>query len=105
MLAGSVVIIALDLSIPHITQNRVHSVFEIIRNLRYMLQFAWIIKLAFESRKLFIANKENLIIFDSLAHDGDDEIHKMALWSQRNTICNKFYFIDFNFFLFSLCVI
>jgi hypothetical protein len=79
VLAGSVVIIALDLSIPHITQNRVHSVFEIIRNLRYMLQCAWIAKLAFESRKLFMASKENLIMFDSLAHDGDDEINKMAL--------------------------
>jgi hypothetical protein len=79
VLAGSIAIIVLDIAIPHITQNRVHAVFEIVRNLRYGLQFAWIVKLSFESRKLFIANKENLIMFDTVAHDGDDELHKMAL--------------------------
>ena len=79
VLVGSVTIIGMDLAIPHITKNRIHMMFEIIRNLRYGLQAVWIMKLAFESRKLFIANKENAIRFDIMALDGDEDLSKMAL--------------------------
>jgi hypothetical protein len=79
VLLGSVTIIGMDLAIPHITKNRIHMMFEIIRNLRYGLQAIWIIKLAFESRKLFIVSKENGINFDIMALDGDEDLNKMAL--------------------------
>jgi hypothetical protein len=79
VLVGSVTIIGMDLAIPHITKNRIHMMFEIIRNLRYGLQAIWIIKLGFESWKLFIVNKENGIKFDIMALDGDEDLNKMAL--------------------------
>jgi len=52
VLVGSVTTILLDLMIPHITLNRIHTVFNIIRALRYVIQLMWIMKLGVELKKL-----------------------------------------------------
>lgn len=61
VLVGSMATIFLDFAIPHITQNRIHTVFNVIRTLRYVIQVVWIVKLGYESKKLFNTYNNDMI--------------------------------------------